>query len=105
MIQLLKSGGRAGIVLPDGSLTGDGVKERIREKFLTDCNLHTIIRMPVSVFKPYATVPTNLLFFTKTIGATSDLWLVICGFLLIIYLTVWHWLYRKICIVDGHNSF
>ena len=46
-----------------------------------------------------------VLFFTKTIGATSDLWLVICGFLLIIYLTVWHWLYRKICIVDGNNSF
>ena len=46
-----------------------------------------------------------VLFFTKTIGATSDLWLVICGFLLIIYLTVWHWLYRKICIVDGYNSF
>ncbi len=54
MIRLLKDGGRAGIVLPDGSLTGEGVKQRIREKWLTECNLHTIIRLPNSVFKPYA---------------------------------------------------
>ncbi|WP_420151699.1 N-6 DNA methylase [Spirosoma sp.] len=65
MIHLLKPGGRAAIVLPDGSLTGDGVKQRIREKLLTDCNLHTIVRLPNSVFKPYATVATNLLFFEK----------------------------------------
>lgn len=65
MIHLLKNGGRAGIVLPDGSLTGDGVKQRVREKLLRDCNLHTIIRLPNSVFQPYATVATNLLFFTK----------------------------------------
>jgi type I restriction enzyme M protein len=65
MIQLLKDGGRAAIVLPDGSLTGDGVKQRIRQKLLDDCNLHTIIRLPNSVFKPYASVATNLLFFTK----------------------------------------
>lgn len=65
MIHLLKQGGRAGIVLPDGSLTGDGVKQRVREKLLEDCNLHTIIRLPNSVFQPYATVATNLLFFTK----------------------------------------
>ncbi len=64
-IKLLKPGGRAGIVLPDGSLTGDGVKERIRERLLTECNVHTIIRLPNSVFAPYATVATNLLFFTK----------------------------------------
>ncbi len=73
MIHLLKKDGRAGIVLPDGSLTGDGVKQRIREKLLTDCNLHTIIRLPNSVFQPYATVATNLLFFTK--GApTKEVW-------------------------------
>ena len=73
MIHLLKKDGRAGIVLPDGSLTGDGVKQRIREKLLTDCNLHTIIRLPNSVFQPYATVATNLLFFTK--GApTKEIW-------------------------------
>ena len=73
MIHLLKKDGRAGIVLPDGSLTGDGVKQRIREKLLTDCNLHTIIRLPNSVFQPYASVATNLLFFTK--GApTKEVW-------------------------------
>lgn len=65
MIHLLKEGGRAGIVLPDGSLTGEGVKQRVREKLLTECNLHTIIRLPNSVFQPYATVATNLLFFEK----------------------------------------
>jgi type I restriction enzyme M protein len=65
MIRLLKDGGRAGIVLPDGSLTGDGVKMRIRQKLLEDCNLHTIIRLPNSVFQPYASVATNLLFFVK----------------------------------------
>jgi len=65
MIQYLKPGGRAGIVLPDGSLTGEGVKARIREKLLIECNLHTIVRLPNSVFQPYASVATNLLFFTK----------------------------------------
>lgn len=73
MIHLLKMGGRAGIVLPDGSLTGEGVKQRVRERLLTECNLHTIIRLPNSVFQPYATVATNLLFFTK--GATTrEVW-------------------------------
>ncbi len=67
MIHLLKQNGRAGIVLPDGSLTGDGVKQRVREKLLKDCNLHTIIRLPNSVFQPYATVATNLLFFDKVV--------------------------------------
>ncbi|MFC4231620.1 N-6 DNA methylase [Parasediminibacterium paludis] len=64
-IQLLNDGGRAGIVLPDGSLTGEGVKARVREKLLTDCNVHTIVRLPQSVFAPYATVNTNLIFFEK----------------------------------------
>lgn len=54
-----------GNYLPDGSFTGDGVKQRIRQKLLEDCNVHTIIRLPNSVFKPYATVATNLVFFTK----------------------------------------
>jgi type I restriction enzyme M protein len=72
-IQLLKDGGRAGIVLPDGSLTGEGVKARVREKLLTDCNLHTIIRLPQSVFAPYATVNTNLLFFEKG-KKTKEVW-------------------------------
>ncbi len=73
MIHLLKQGGRAGIVLPDGSLTGDGVKQRVRQKLLEDCNLHTIIRLPNSVFQPYATVATNLLFFTKG-EPTKEVW-------------------------------
>ncbi len=73
MIHLLKQGGRAGIVLPDGSLTGDGVKQRIRQKLLEDCNLHTIVKLPNSVFQPYASVPTNLLFFEKG-KATKEIW-------------------------------
>lgn len=72
-VQMLKDGGRAGIVLPDGSLTGEGVKARLREKLLKDCNLHTIIRLPQSVFAPYATVSTNLMFFTKG-KPTKEIW-------------------------------
>lgn len=73
IIRLLKDSGRAAIVLPDGSLTGDGVKQRIREKLLADCNLHTIVRLPNSVFQPYASVATNLLFFTKG-KPTEKIW-------------------------------
>ncbi|MBL0016457.1 MAG: N-6 DNA methylase [Bacteroidetes bacterium] len=73
MIHLLKKGGRAGIVLPDGSLTGEGVKQRVRQKLLEDCNLHTIVRLPNSVFQPYATVATNLLFFDKG-TPTQEVW-------------------------------
>jgi type I restriction enzyme M protein len=73
MVHLLKKGGRAGIVLPDGSLTGDGMKQRVRQKLLEECNLHTIIRLPNSVFQPYATVATNLLFFTKG-EPTNEVW-------------------------------
>ena len=72
-IQMLKDGGRAGIVLPDGSLTGDGVKARVRQKLLEDCNVHTIVRLPQSVFAPYATVNTNLIFFEKG-TPTKDIW-------------------------------
>jgi type I restriction enzyme M protein len=73
MIRYLKDGGRAAIVLPDGSLTGDGVKQRIRQHFLENCNLHTIVRLPNSVFQPYASVATNLLFFTKG-QPTKEIW-------------------------------
>lgn len=72
-IQLLKDGGRAGIVLPDGSLTGEGVKQRVRQKLLEDCNVHTIVRLPQSVFAPYAIVNTNLIFFEKG-KKTKDIW-------------------------------
>lgn len=71
-IQLLKPGGRCAIVLPDGCITGDGYKERIREKLLTDCNVHTIVRLPQSTFHP-ATVSTNLLFFEKG-TPTKEIW-------------------------------
>ena len=72
-IHLLKDGGRAGIVLPDGSLTGEGVKQRVRQKLLEDCNVHTIVRLPQSVFAPYATVNTNLIFFEKG-KPTKEIW-------------------------------
>ena len=72
-IRLLKNGGRAAVVLPDGSLFGEGVKTRLKEALLEECNLHTIVRLPNSVFKPYASIGTNLLFFEK--GApTKDIW-------------------------------
>ncbi len=73
MVRYLREGGRAGIVLPDGSLTGDGVKQRIRRHFLENCNLHTIVRLPNSVFQPYASVATNLLFFEKG-KPTEHIW-------------------------------
>lgn len=72
MLQLLKPNGRCAIVLPDSSITGDGIKSRIREKLLTDTNLHTIVRLPQSTFFP-ATVNTNLLFFEKG-SKTKDIW-------------------------------
>ena len=61
----LRDGGRAGIVLPDGTLFGEGIKTRLKEKVLTECNLHTIVRLPKGVFAPYTSIKTNLLFFTK----------------------------------------
>ncbi len=73
IMHLLKSGGSAGIVLPDGSLFGEGVKTRIRAKLLEECNLHTIVRLPQGVFSPYAGVKTNLLFFTKG-KPTKEIW-------------------------------
>jgi len=72
MLQLLKPFGKCAIVLPDGSITGEGVKARIREKLLTDCNLHTIVRLPQSTFFP-AAVSTNLLFFEKG-EPTKEIW-------------------------------
>ena len=70
---LLKDGGRAAVVLPDGTLFGDGVKARIKEKLLTDCNLHTVVRLPKGVFSPYTSIATNLLFFTKG-QPTTEIW-------------------------------
>ncbi|MEK7392962.1 MAG: class I SAM-dependent DNA methyltransferase [Fibrobacterota bacterium] len=71
--KLLKDGGRAAVVLPDGILFGDGIKAKVKEKLLEDCNLHTIIRLPNGVFAPYTSIKTNLLFFTKG-KATETIW-------------------------------
>ncbi|MEZ5989860.1 MAG: N-6 DNA methylase [Planctomycetota bacterium] len=65
ILTLLKPGGRAAVVLPDGSLFGEGVKTRIKERLLSDCNLHTLVRLPKGVFAPYTSIQTNVLFFTK----------------------------------------
>ncbi len=72
-IHLLKDGGRAGIVLPDGTLFGEGVKTKIKQKLLTECNVHTIVRLPQGVFNPYAGVNTNLIFFEKG-QPTKEIW-------------------------------
>jgi type I restriction enzyme M protein len=73
IVRLLKSGGRAAVVLPDGSLFGEGVKTRLKEHLMEECNLHTIVRLPNSVFKPYASIGTNLLFFEKG-EPTKEVW-------------------------------
>ncbi len=65
IMQVLKPGGRAAVVLPDGSLFGEGVKTRLKEKLFEECNLHTLVRLPNGVFSPYTNIKTNILFFTK----------------------------------------
>ena len=72
--KLLKDNGRRGaIVLPDGTLFGEGVKAKVKELLLRECNLHTIIRLPNGVFNPYTGIKTNLLFFTKG-KPTETIW-------------------------------
>lgn len=73
IIHLLKDGGRAAVVLPDGFLFGEGMKTRLKEKLLDECNLHTIVRLPNGVFNPYTGIKTNLLFFTKG-TPTKHIW-------------------------------
>jgi type I restriction enzyme M protein len=73
VMELLKDGGRAAIVLPDGTLFGEGIKTRIKKKMLEECNLHTIVRLPKSVFAPYTSISTNVLFLTKG-EPTKDVW-------------------------------
>jgi type I restriction enzyme M protein len=73
VMELLKDGGRAAIVLPDGTLFGEGIKTRIKQKLLRDCNLHTIVRLPNGVFSPYTSIRTNVLFFTKG-EPTTEVW-------------------------------
>lgn len=70
----LKENGRAAVILPDGFLFGtDNAKLTIKRKLLREFNLHTVIRMPSSVFSPYTSITTNILFFDRT-GPTKETW-------------------------------
>lgn len=70
----LKANGRAAVILPDGFLFGtDNAKVNIKKKLLSEFNLHTVIRMPGSVFAPYTSITTNILFFNND-GATKETW-------------------------------
>ena len=73
IIKLLKNNGRCAIVLPDGTLFGEGMKIRLKEELLTKCKLHTIVRLPNGVFNPYTSIKTNLLFFEKG-TPTKEVW-------------------------------
>ena len=78
IIEVLKDGGRAAVVLPDGTLFGEGVKTKIKKMLLDSCNLHTVVRLPNSVFAPYTGIKTNILFFEKVAsdntGGTKEVW-------------------------------
>src|SRR5246500_1899443 len=65
--------GRAAVVVPNGTLFGDGVCARIKEELLKEFNLHTIVRLPNGVFAPYTGIPTNVLFFDRS-GPTKEIW-------------------------------
>lgn len=65
--------GRAAVVVPNGTLFGDGVCARIKEDLLKEYNLHTIVRLPNGTFAPYTSIPANILFFDRT-GPTKDVW-------------------------------
>jgi type I restriction enzyme M protein len=69
----LLRGGRGAVVVPNGTLFGDGVCGRIKHELLTEFNLHTIVRLPNGVFAPYTSIPTNLLFFDCS-GPTKTIW-------------------------------
>ncbi|HEU0039091.1 MAG TPA: N-6 DNA methylase, partial [Verrucomicrobiae bacterium] len=64
---------RAAVVVPNGTLFGDGVCARIKEELLKEFNLHTIVRLPNGVFAPYTSIPTNILFFDRS-GPTREVW-------------------------------
>lgn len=73
IMKMLKPGGKAAIVLPDGSLFGEGVKTKIKQMLVEDFNLHTIVRLPNGVFNPYTGIKTNLLFFDEG-EPTKNVW-------------------------------
>jgi type I restriction enzyme M protein len=64
---------RAAVVVPNGTLFGDGVCTRIKQELLAEFNLHTIVRLPHGVFAPYTPIPTNILFFDRS-GRTREVW-------------------------------
>ncbi|MFA7173832.1 MAG: class I SAM-dependent DNA methyltransferase [Kiritimatiellia bacterium] len=66
-------GGRAAVVVPNGTLFGDGVSARIKEEMLKKFNLHTVVRLPEGTFAPYTDIPANLLFFDRA-GPTESIW-------------------------------
>ena len=65
--------GRAAVVVPNGTLFGDGVSAVIKEELLKEFNLHTIVRLPQGVFAPYTDIPANLIFFERG-GPTETIW-------------------------------
>ena len=67
------NGGRAAVVVPNGTLFSDGISARIKEELLKNFNLHTIVRLPEGVFAPYTDIAGNLLFFDRS-GPTEDIW-------------------------------
>ncbi len=73
IIRILKKNGKCGIILPDGFMSGEKVKAKIKKYLLNECNLHTIIRLQPFVFYPYTNIPTNILFFDKSLP-TKEIW-------------------------------
>lgn len=73
IMRKLKTGGRCGMVIPNGTLFSTGIGAKIKEDLLKGCNLHTIVRLPKGVFAPYTNIETNLLFFEKD-KPTIEIW-------------------------------
>ncbi|MGQ0771838.1 MAG: HsdM family class I SAM-dependent methyltransferase [Nitrososphaerota archaeon] len=73
IMEALKKNGKCGIILPNGPLFSNGIAGKIKEKLLKEFNLHTIIRLPESVFAPYTGIATNILFFDNA-GPTREIW-------------------------------
>jgi type I restriction enzyme M protein len=67
------TGGRAAVVVPNGTLSGDGVTARVKQDLVENYSLHTVVRMPNGVFAPYTPIPTNVLFFDRS-GPTTETW-------------------------------
>jgi type I restriction enzyme M protein len=72
-IRRMPKAGRAAVVVPNGTMFGDGVCARIKEELLKEFNLHAIVRLPKGVFSPYADIPTNILFFDRFIPS-KEVW-------------------------------